>query len=54
MRFFNRALTGLFLSAVTFGLLSLAVGLIWSSLQERMGDQGSRPPARERVLPPKF
>ena len=50
MRFFNRALTGLFLSAVTFGLLSLAVGLIWSSLQERMGDQGSRPPARERVL----
>ena len=50
MRFFNRALTGLFLSAVTFGLLSLAVGLIWSSLQERMGDQGSRPPARERVF----
>lgn len=50
MKFFNRALTGLYLSAVTFGLLSLAVGAIWASLQTRMADDGFAPPVRERVF----
>jgi multidrug efflux pump subunit AcrA (membrane-fusion protein) len=50
MRFFRRALVGLFLMALTVGLLTLAGGTIWSAMQTRMADGGGGPPARERVF----
>ncbi len=50
MRFFRRALVGLFLMAVTVGLLTLAGGTIWSAMQTRMAESGGGPPARERVF----
>ena len=50
MRFFRRALVGLFLMALTVGLLSLAGGTIWSAMQTRMAESGGGPPARERVF----
>lgn len=50
MRFFRRALTGLFLSALTVGLLAMAGGTIRSAVQERMADDGRGPPARERIF----
>ena len=50
MRFFRRALVGLFLTALTVGLLALAGGTVWSALQTRMAEDGGGPPARERVF----
>jgi hypothetical protein len=51
MRFFRRALVGLFLMAVTVGLLALAGGTIWSAMQTRLGRKQRRPTrARTRVL----
>ncbi len=50
MRFFRRALMGLFLTALTVGLLAMAGGTIWSAMQERMADDGRGPPSRERVF----
>lgn len=50
MRFFGRALTGLFLSAVTIALLALAGNSIWSGMQARMAESGRTPPVRERVF----
>jgi hypothetical protein len=50
MRFFRRALVGLFLMALTVGLLALAGGTIWSAMQTRMAESGGGPPARERVF----
>jgi multidrug efflux pump subunit AcrA (membrane-fusion protein) len=50
MRFFRRALAGLFLTALTIGLLALAGGTIWSAMQARMAEEGRSPPARERVF----
>lgn len=50
MRFFRRALVGLFLTAVTVGLLTLAGGTIWSAMQTRLTESGGGPPARERVF----
>ncbi len=50
MRFFRRALVGLFLMAMTVGLLAFAGGTIWSAMQTRLAEEGGRPPARERVF----
>ncbi|MGP1354923.1 MAG: efflux RND transporter periplasmic adaptor subunit, partial [Roseicyclus sp.] len=50
MRFFSRALLGLFLTALTVGLLAMAGGTIWSAMQARLADEGRAPPARERVF----
>jgi multidrug resistance efflux pump len=50
MRFFTRALTGLFLMALTLGFLALAGNSIWSAMQARMADDGRAPPNRERVF----
>jgi len=50
MRFFRRALTGLFLMAVTVGLLAMAGGTIYTALQDRMAGPGGGMPARERVF----
>lgn len=50
MRFVRRALTGLFLLAVTLGLLAMAGRTVYGALQDRRADQGGSPPARERVF----
>jgi multidrug efflux pump subunit AcrA (membrane-fusion protein) len=50
MRFFRRALAGLFLTALTIGLLAFAGGTVWSAMQARMAEEGRSPPARERVF----
>ena len=50
MRFFRRALTGLFLFAATLGLLALAGQTIFGAIQDRMTGGGGGMPARERVF----
>jgi len=50
MRFFNRALMGLFLLALTLGLLALAGNTVWSALQSRWAEADRAPPSRERVF----
>ena len=50
MRFFRRALTGLFLMAITLGLLAMAGNTIYGALQDRMADAGGGMPVRERVF----
>lgn len=50
MRFLRRALSGLFLIAVTVGVLALAAQTIWAALQARWAEQARTPPARERVF----
>ncbi|HEX9857970.1 MAG TPA: HlyD family efflux transporter periplasmic adaptor subunit, partial [Paracoccaceae bacterium] len=48
MRFFGRSLIGLFLLAVTLGVLALAGQVILAAVQERLADKGPVAPARER------
>lgn len=50
MRFFGRAMGGLFLAAVTLALLALAVGVVAGALRERMAGGGMARPAEERVV----
>lgn len=50
MRFLGRSLVGLFLLALTVGLLAWAGQITWSALQARQDRDGGGPPARERVL----
>lgn len=50
MRFFGRAMGGLFLAAVTLALLALAVGVVAGALRERMAAGGMARPAEERVV----
>jgi multidrug efflux pump subunit AcrA (membrane-fusion protein) len=50
MRFFGRAMSGLFLVALTLALLALAVGVVLGALRERMADGGPAMPAAERVV----
>ncbi|WP_281857339.1 efflux RND transporter periplasmic adaptor subunit [Litoreibacter halocynthiae] len=50
MRFFRRSLVGLFLMALTVGLLAVGGHTIYSSLQERWAREGVTRPARERVF----
>ena len=50
MRFLRQSMIGLFLSAVTLGLLVWAVQMIGGAVQTRMADTPAAPPARERVF----
>ncbi len=50
MRFFGRAMGGLFLAAVTLALLALAVGVVLGALRERMAADGPATPVAERVV----
>lgn len=50
MRFLARSLTGLFLLAMTFGLLALAGGLIADAIADRMAGEERSQAARERVF----
>ncbi|GAA5077973.1 HlyD family efflux transporter periplasmic adaptor subunit [Roseibacterium beibuensis] len=50
MRFFRRALVGLFLMAVTVAILALAGNSVWTAMQDRMAQETRTPPVRERVF----
>ncbi|WOI55471.1 efflux RND transporter periplasmic adaptor subunit [Palleronia sp. LCG004] len=50
MRFFSRALSGLFLLALTIGLLSVAGGLLRGALEERAAREAPSREAREQVF----
>lgn len=50
MRFFKRSLVGLFLLAVTFGLLALGGNTVYSALETRWSQESNPRPARERVF----
>jgi multidrug efflux pump subunit AcrA (membrane-fusion protein) len=50
MRFLGRALIGLFLLALTIGLLATAGYTTYSALQARWADEGRPPQGRERVF----
>ena len=50
MRFFGRSLVGLFLAALTVGLLALAGQMIAGAIATRMAGDGPAQPARERVF----
>lgn len=50
MQFIRRALTGLFLLALTVGLLAVAGSVFWGAVQERMSQETAERPARERVV----
>lgn len=50
MRFFKRSLVGLFLLAVTFGLLALVGNTVYSALEARWSQESNPRPARERVF----
>lgn len=50
MRFFRRSLIGLFLMAVTLGLLAWAGQIVGAAVQASLADKGPGAPARERVF----
>jgi multidrug efflux pump subunit AcrA (membrane-fusion protein) len=50
MRFLRRSLTGLFLLAVTAGLLAWAAISVIGAIEERRARDGAGPPAEERVF----
>ena len=50
MRFFRRSLIGLFLLAVTVGILAMGGSTVYSALQTRWADEPSKRPARERIF----
>jgi multidrug resistance efflux pump len=50
MKFMQRSLMGLFLLALTLGLLALAAGSLRSTLEERWSQEARTRPARERVF----
>ncbi|MBF9030707.1 HlyD family efflux transporter periplasmic adaptor subunit [Rhodobacterales bacterium HKCCE3408] len=50
MRFFSRALTGLFLLSLTIGLLAVGGWSVWSALQDSWSEEESPQIARERVF----
>ncbi|APX89571.1 efflux transporter periplasmic adaptor subunit [Brevirhabdus pacifica] len=50
MRFLRRSLVGLFLLAVTLGLLGLGAQTLYGALQERWARDTPQRPARERVV----
>jgi membrane fusion protein (multidrug efflux system) len=50
MRFLRQSMIGLFLAALTMGLLAYAVTLIGGAVSERMADERPKPPARERIF----
>ncbi|WP_298974015.1 HlyD family efflux transporter periplasmic adaptor subunit [uncultured Roseobacter sp.] len=50
MRFLRQSMIGLFLAAVTLGLLAYAGQLVGTAIQLRLADQGFKPEAKERVF----
>ena len=50
MRFIRRSLVGLFLLAVTFGLMAFAGNSVWQALQTSWNEETRSRPARERVF----
>ena len=50
MKFLRQSLTGLFLLALTVGLLAVAAKTIFDAAQTAQSRDGFRPPARERVF----
>ncbi|NNE86619.1 MAG: HlyD family efflux transporter periplasmic adaptor subunit [Silicimonas sp.] len=50
MRFLRRSLVGLFLLAVTTGLMAYAGALVWGALETRWANDPQSRPARERVF----
>jgi len=50
MKFLRQSLTGLFLLALTIGLLAVSGKTIFDAAQSAQSQQGFRPPARERVF----
>jgi RND family efflux transporter MFP subunit len=50
MRFLRRSLSGLFLFALTLGLLVYAGSLVREAVQARLSEEARTPPARERVF----
>ncbi|MFT6023066.1 MAG: RND family efflux transporter MFP subunit [Ascidiaceihabitans sp.] len=50
MRFLRQSMIGVFLAAVTLGLLAYAGQLIGGAVQDRMANDTKAPPARERVF----
>lgn len=50
MRFFRRSLIGLFLLALTVGILAIGGNTVYSALQARWSEEPSNRPARERVF----
>ncbi|MFN4160147.1 MAG: efflux RND transporter periplasmic adaptor subunit [Gemmobacter sp.] len=50
MRFFGRSLLGLFLAALTVGLLAMAVNSVRGAIETKMAGGKAAPPARERVF----
>ncbi|WP_298260079.1 HlyD family efflux transporter periplasmic adaptor subunit [uncultured Litoreibacter sp.] len=50
MRFFRRSLVGLFLMALTIGLLATGGNVIYGALKERWARDSTARPARERVF----
>ena len=50
MRFMTRSLTGVFLAALTAGILAFAGGLMLAAIEERAGREGGGRAAEERVL----
>jgi len=50
MRFLGRSLMGVVLLSVTLALFGMAGFTVYSSVQERMNDEGRARPARERVF----
>ncbi|TMM55518.1 efflux RND transporter periplasmic adaptor subunit [Sulfitobacter sabulilitoris] len=50
MRFLRQSMIGLFLAAVSLGLLIYAAQIIGSAVQDRMSRDTAAPPARERVF----
>ncbi|MEP1941973.1 MAG: HlyD family efflux transporter periplasmic adaptor subunit [Sulfitobacter sp.] len=50
MRFLRQSMIGLFMAAVTLGLLVWAVQMVGGAVQTRIADSPAAPPARERVF----
>ncbi|MCG6885298.1 MAG: HlyD family efflux transporter periplasmic adaptor subunit [Silicimonas sp.] len=50
MRFIRRSLTGLFLLAVTFGLVAYAGNMVWQAIQTNLKKETQSRPVRERVF----
>ena len=50
MRFLRQTMIGLFLASVALGLLVYAASLVGGAVQERLADETTAPPARERVF----
>ena len=53
MRFLRQTMIGLFLAAMTLGLLVYAATLVGGAIQQRLAEDPRAPTARERVFAPR-